>query len=782
MVLALDPQMPTKKSNSSYQSSDESGVIQPLELNGFHLRLSGESFTARRMTLPDNSRLKELRREHQDWILSWREGTLYSVPRVVTPRTEVGEQTLLRSKEHLSLIASLIDEFLPLKFPKYEAFRKRPFVFIGKKEEIVAASARNLRSPHQLLRHFTIRPTFMLEAKIIEPIPDETVIGLFASISTKWETNADLEALKTAGIDLRGLYVIRRSPKEDERRLVGQIANVDNGIVSLAASFGGETTANVNEVFLEGSKASFSRCLKALLGRDYEHFENSRQREESKLLNGPAINQLLKQFHSFFSKDPKLRLTEDLEVTIGNQLTVGEGEGYQSVHRAAPVQYYFNPSRTKTHQFPWLGIKQYGPFSKDTFPKRSPNILVVFPDSAQGATETFLKSFKDGVTSQREYEGGFAKLFGLINPSFALCKVKLLNAREIAKTYRDAIEEYLASSQTAPDAAIVVLNDLHSNLPDDISPYLIAKATLMMSGVPTQEIRVSKLSSSPYELQYILQNFSIALYAKMNGTPWTVNQDTTISDELIIGLGTSESSASRFDKKTRYVGVTTVFRGDGNYLLGHVSKECSYDEYPQMLKDTTEKVLQDLKQRNGWAPGDNVRLIFHTYKPLKNVEVAEIVKRAALAVGSDQTIEFAFLTVTVDHPFLVLDPSQKGIATKTSTKGVLVPDRGIILQIGRYTRLVCTNGPQLMKHDQAPLPAPLLVHIHKGSTFHDLTYLSEQVLKFTGLSWRSTLPAKRPVSIYYSELIAQLLGRLRAVSDWSPAVLNVKLRASRWFL
>ena len=108
MVPALDPQMLTKKSSSSYQSSDESGVIQPLELNGFHLRLSSESFTARRMTLPNNSRLKELRREHQDWILSWREGTLYSVPRVAAPKTEVGEQTLLQSKEHLSLIASLI--------------------------------------------------------------------------------------------------------------------------------------------------------------------------------------------------------------------------------------------------------------------------------------------------------------------------------------------------------------------------------------------------------------------------------------------------------------------------------------------------------------------------------------------------------------------------------------------------------------------------------------------------------------------------------------------------
>jgi len=82
----------------------------------------------------------------------------------------------------------------------------------------------------------------------------------------------------------------------------------------------------------------------------------------------------------------------------------------------------------------------------------------------------------------------------------------------------------------------------------------------------------------------------------------------------------------------------------------------------------------------------------------------------------------------------------------------------------------------------ALVPAPLLVHIHKGSTFNDLTYLSEQVLKFTGLSWRSTLPAKKPVSIYYSELIAGLLGRLRNVPGWSPAVLNTRLRASRWFL
>jgi Piwi domain len=774
----LGSQLSTPTSGLIAQGADTNSV----DLNGFELALSSSTFKVRQSSYPDNSGLKELRKEHADWILSWRDGTVFAIPRVNAPRTSIGTEAVLAVVDHLSLIARLIEELLPEKFPQYDAFWRRPFVFIGKKEELVFASLKHLKVRNDLVGRFTIRPTYTLEAKIIEPHADEVSIGLFLTTNTKWEINAELELLQKAGVDLSGLYVIRQSSKLDERRLVGQIRSINGGVVYLSSSYDESTTVATDSVVLEGSKTSFSRCLKVLLGPDYEKFETARRQNESTLLNGPAIDTLLTRFHSFFSKSPTFRLTSDLDVTVGKRLVIGEKNSYQPIHRADPVQYYFNAARTKSNLYPWLGLTKFGPFSRDTFAKRTPSILVVFPEAAQGAVETFLKSFKDGVPSQRQYEGGFGKLFGLVNPTLPLCKVRFAKTIDVATAYREAIEEYIASSSASPDAAIVVLYDEHADFPDETSPYLRAKASLLMLGVPTQEIRVSKLTRPAYELQYILQNFSIALYAKMNGTPWTVNQDTTISDELIIGLGTSEISSSRFDRRTRYVGVTTVFRGDGNYLLGHISKECSYEEYPEMLRDTTERVLSEIRLRNGWAPGDNVRMIFHTYKPLKNVEVAEIAKRAALVVGHEQTIEFAFLTVTVDHPFLVLDRNQKGIPAKTSVKGVFVPDRGTIVQIGKYTRLLCTNGAQLMKHEDAPLPAPLLVHIHKGSTFHDLTYLSEQILKFTGLSWRSTLPAKKPVSIYYSELIAHLLGRLRSVRDWSPAILNVKLRASRWFL
>ena len=629
-----------------------------------------------------------------------------------------------------------------------------------------------LRTKPALLRYFTIRPTFILEAKILETVPDQTTIGLFLTINTKWECTADLSALETAGANLGGLFVVRRKTLPGQRRLVGQISNIVGSTVHRSAAYDDRATVGTDEVFLEGSKTSFARCLKALLGRDYDLFEQARQREEAKLISGPAVNEMVGQFHQFFRQRPGVAVNPG---THGHDWRPSETYQYGCVPHdspSTPGTVLLRSSAHKSQPLSWVGIKQYGPFSKDTFPKRTPTILVVFPDSAQGATEKFLNSFRNGLaTPKSQYEGGFSKLFSLLNPTFTLCKVPLVSATNPAQAYQRAIEESLAANSNI-DAAIVVLMDQHAELPDANSPYLTAKATLMLAGIPAQEIKISRFTKSQYEMQYLLANFAVALYAKMNGTPWTVNQDTTISDELIIGIGTGEVRKNRFSERARYVGITTVFRGDGNYLLSHVGKDCTYEEYPSVLQESTERLLQEIKQRNGWNPGDNIRLIFHTYKPLKNIEIAEIAKRAALAVGSEQTIEFAFLTVTIEHPFLLVDPQQPGITSRYgdggNAKGILVPERGTITQLGRYTRLVCTNGPFLIKHENAPLPAPLLVHIHKGSTFNDLTYLSEQVLKFTGLSWRSTLPAKKPVSIYYSELIAGLLGRLRNVPGLEP--------------
>src|SRR5207249_4017467 len=127
-------------------------------------------------------------------------------------------------------------------------------------------------------------------------------------------------------------------------------------------------------------------------------------------------------------------------------------------------------------------------------------------------------------------------------------------------------------------------------------------------------------------------------------------------------------------------------------------------------------------------------------------------------------------------------PRRSGITSKNVTRGQYAPERGTIVQHGRYTRLLATNGPTLLKRGSSPLPHPAAdsavqgVHLSRSWVF-------ERAGPEVHLAVVAVHTARKPaVSVYYSELIAGLLALLRNVRDWSPATLNIKLRASRWFL
>jgi hypothetical protein len=99
----------------------------------------------------------------------------------------------------------------------------------------------------------------------------------------------------------------------------------------------------------------------------------------------------------------------------------------------------------------------------------------------------------------------------------------------------------------------------HADLPPETNPYLWSKAYLLMMGVPAQQVPMATVGLRGYNLAVALQNFATAVYAKLGGAPWTVDQDQTISDELVVGLGLSEQGG-RFGPRRRLVGITTVFR------------------------------------------------------------------------------------------------------------------------------------------------------------------------------------------------------------------------------
>jgi hypothetical protein len=69
--------------------------------------------------------------------------------------------------------------------------------------------------------------------------------------------------------------------------------------------------------------------------------------------------------------------------------------------------------------------------------------------------------------------------------------------------------------------------------------------------------------------------------------------------------------------------------------------------------------------RSNWQPNDHVSLVFHAFKPVKNIE-ADAVKAVMSELG-DFDLDYAFLHVADHHPFLLFDHLQKGVFSKSNS-------------------------------------------------------------------------------------------------------------------
>ena len=424
--------------------------------------------------------------------------------------------------------------------------------------------------------------------------------------------------------------------------MVGRICTISETDVQLSEA--GAELIHQDELKLEGSKENFSVCLKTLLGHRYKSLMDVLDNEEASYRLGPTFDKTVEQMGTFLRKAP-IPLAQGINAQIGDRIVLSnDNSESRIVYVAPPVDYVFDRTGSKSDQYAWPGLSQYGPYDRTTFANKSPRILVVFPASTRGKVEAFLKSFRDGMgASYRGFPKGFRDLFGLISVDFVLCEVTLpANKEYVEGAYRKAIETKLSSGEEV-HAGIIVLLDEHAFLNGLENPYIRTKSLLLTLGIPTQEVRMWTVNQRSESLQYTLQNFSISLYTKLNGPPWTVSQDKAISDELVIGMGFAELSGSRLDDRQRYVGITTVFSGDGTYVLGNVSKECSYDGYADTLRESMLAILKELKTRNNWRPGDTVRVIFHAHRPLKRVDVGKIVFACTARSAANRTFRWPSL-------------------------------------------------------------------------------------------------------------------------------------------
>ena len=61
----------------------------------------------------------------------------------------------------------------------------------------------------------------------------------------------------------------------------------------------------------------------------------------------------------------------------------------------------------------------------------------------------------------------------------------------------------------------------------------------------------------------------------------------------------------------------------------------------------------------------------------------------------------------------------------------MAPTRGRYIQLNRHEGLLLLTGANEVKRPEDGLPSPILLRLHKGSTFVDMTYLARQAFLFS---------------------------------------------------
>jgi hypothetical protein len=171
-----------------------------------------------------------------------------------------------------------------------------------------------------------------------------------------------------------------------------------------------------------------------------------------------------------------------------------------------------------------------------------------------------------------------------------------------------------------------------------------------------------------------------------------------------------------------------------------------------------------------------VRIVFHIFKPIKNVE-ADVV--AKLIESFPQfNILFSFVTISTEHPWMMF----RDASERDGRLSVLLCDRGDNLILDEHTCLLQIRGDQHRPNKKQRPPYPVLIRVHEKSTYKDLKFIAQQIHDFAYLSWRSFFPSETPVTVFYSNLIASESSKLSRVPGWNPAFLDKHFRRKQWFL
>lgn len=280
-------------------------------------------------------------------------------------------------------------------------------------------------------------------------------------------------------------------------------------------------------------------------------------------------------FYEIFHKDP---LGADAKLFLGEILEIADylaqwtfatptGFGFKMskeprkadvVLKLQPTTFRFDISPGAAGAKPFAGLAKFGPYDSKRFTPKTPRILVVCrPESRAGFSKT-IAAFENGVPESRYFQKGLRDFYHLNGVNWEIVEAPTNSADDLC----EALETAVSRDEGDPYALAVLEGDeLFAAADTAQNPYYRAKALVMSAGIPVQALQAHRTRLKSEALANILGNLALQVYAKLGGTPWTLEASLDVDHEIVVGIGHYIERSSEYagGVSRRVVGLTTFF-------------------------------------------------------------------------------------------------------------------------------------------------------------------------------------------------------------------------------
>lgn len=304
------------------------------------------------------------------------------------------------------------------------------------------------------------------------------------------------------------------------------------------------------------------------------------------------------------------------------------------------------------------------------------------------------------------------------------------------------IRQYINDLNLNPDITYVAIYispfSKDTSDKDQQETYYKIKQALLSKEVVCQVVD-AKHARQSHQFVYNAVNMSIAINAKLNGTPWRLTAKE--SDELVVGVGAFHNHNTGM----KYIASAFSFDNTGKF-----------NRFDHFFSNQTRELAGSIKLavKRYTSVNENLkRLVIHFYKKISQRELAPI-ERALNELDLNIPVFIVSINKTESTDYVAFEKDNP----------LLMPYSGTFINMAFNNYLLFNNSRYRSKEFKinAGYPFPLKIKITSNTPEllkqqPTIEGLLEQVYEFSRMYWKSFKQQSLPVTLKYSEMIASMV-------------------------